>query len=255
MDHSFSRVRGRRASRADDKSSSATRGLCDRGHPDEHSDAAWYRMGDLAPSEAEERERDRQLLVQLFTPVDSRAAGGWATQLVKEFGTIGSIFAASTEARTRLTSDRRPAELLNAVHETAIHMLRLRASDQPVISSLSAVINYLMAVQGHQRIETLRTLYLDTQNRLLKDELVTPGLLDCAQLHMREVIKRALELDAASIILAHNHPSGDPAPSEKDVEVTRMLGWLANSVGLVLHDHLIIAAGGWYSFREQGLLS
>lgn len=123
-----------------------------------------------------------------------------------------------------------------------------------MISSLSDVINYLIAVQGHHRVETIRTLYLDTQNRLLKDELVTSGLLDRADLHLREVIKRALELDAASIILAHNHPGGNPTPSAQDIEVTRLLGWLANAVGIKVHDHVIVASDGWYSFRSNNLL-
>jgi DNA repair protein RadC len=103
-------------------------------------------------------------------------------------------------------------------------------------------------------VEQVRALFLDSRNRLIADEQQGRGTVNHTPLYPREVLKRALELKAAALILVHNHPSGDPTPSRADIELTRELASAAKALGLALHDHVIVGMGRWMSFRREGLL-
>ena len=113
---------------------------------------------------------------------------------------------------------------------------------------------YLQAVLQRERVEQFRILFLDTRNRLLADEAQSRGTVNHTPVYPREVVKRALELHATAIILVHNHPSGDPKPSRDDVEMTRAIRVAAEVLSVVLHDHVIVGNGRWFSFRKEGLL-
>src|SRR3546814_7222553 len=106
---------------------------------------------------------------------------------------------------------------------------------------------------AHQPVEEVRVLYLDRKNRLMADERQGRGTVDHTPLYPREVVKRALELGASALIVVHNHPSGDPTPSQADIAMTRQLTEAAAALGLVLPAHLIVARGGQTSFRSSGL--
>ena len=97
-------------------------------------------------------------------------------------------------------------------------------------------------------------LFLDTRNRLLADEAQAKGTVNHTPVYPREVVRRALELQATAIILVHNHPSGDPTPSRDDIEMTREVATAAKALSIVLHDHVIVGNGAWLSFRREGLL-
>jgi DNA repair protein RadC len=107
---------------------------------------------------------------------------------------------------------------------------------------------------AHIGIERVRVLHLDTKNRLIRDETVSEGTIDQSAVHVREVIGRAMELKAAAIILVHNHPSGDPQPSQQDIAITRQIIDAARPLGLSVHDHVIIGRHGHVSLRAQGLI-
>ena len=107
---------------------------------------------------------------------------------------------------------------------------------------------------GHEAVEQFRVLFLDRKNRLIADETQQSGTVDHAPVYPREVVKRALELGATALILVHNHPSGDPTPSQADIAMTREIKQAAEKLGIVVHDHLVIAAGGHASFRSLGLI-
>ena len=123
-----------------------------------------------------------------------------------------------------------------------------------VISSWDAVLDYCHTVMAHREIEQFRILFLDRKNVLIADEEQARGTVDHVPVYPREVVKRALELNASALILVHNHPSGDPTPSEADISVTQQIEAAAKVLGLSLHDHLIIGKSSELSFRAEGLL-
>ena len=110
---------------------------------------------------------------------------------------------------------------LRIVDVAALWLLRTQASAQPILSGWQALLDYLQADIAHIGIE--RVLYLNTKNSLIRDETISEGSIDQSPVHVREVIKRAMELGSAAIILVHNHPSGDPAPSRQDIALTRQI--------------------------------
>jgi DNA repair protein RadC len=123
-----------------------------------------------------------------------------------------------------------------------------------VVSSWGALLTYCRTVMAHREIEQFRILFLDTKNMLIADEAQASGTIDHVPVYPREVVKRALELNAASLILVHNHPSGDPTPSQPDIDMTQQIETAANALGITVHDHLIIGSAQELSFRAQGLL-
>lgn len=106
---------------------------------------------------------------------------------------------------------------------------------------------------AHEPREQFRALFLDVKNQLIADEVMNEGTIDHAPVYPREIARRALELSAASVILVHNHPSGDPKPSAQDVAITREIT-ATSAVGVKVHDHLVIGRNGAASFRTLGLL-
>jgi len=123
-----------------------------------------------------------------------------------------------------------------------------------VLNNWEKLLAYLNAVLARERIEQFRILFLDAKNRLIADEAQAKGTVNHTPVYPREVVRRALELQATALILVHNHPSGDPSPSRADVDMTREIGQAATMLGIVLHDHLIIGNGRHYSFRREGHL-
>jgi DNA repair protein RadC len=123
-----------------------------------------------------------------------------------------------------------------------------------VLANWQALLDYLRADMAHDGVERFRVLHLNTRNMLIRDEVMHKGTVDQAAVYVREVIRRALELGSAAIILVHNHPSGDPAPSRADIEVTRSIAEAGKRLNIALHDHLIIGTGGHASLRAQGLI-
>jgi DNA repair protein RadC len=124
--------------------------------------------------------------------------------------------------------------------------------DQPVLASWQALIDNLTVDMAHLKHE--RILYLDTKNRLVSDELLGEGSLDEAAIHPREVVKKALDLGAAALIVVHNHPSGSPEPSRADIAITNRIAEAARLLGITLHDHVIIGKEGHVRLRAKGLV-
>lgn len=144
--------------------------------------------------------------------------------------------------------------LIGAHRAAMMHTLRERVRLHPVMSGSSQVAAYLRAEMGSSSLECLRVLYLDASNRLLRDELAGEGTVDAVPFYPRKILERALELGAASLILAHNHPSGEALPSRMDVQRTGRFARTCRDLGIELHDHLIVCAGGVTSLRELGAL-
>lgn len=178
-----------------------------------------------------------------------------AKALLAEFGGMGGLFTADAEALMRVSGmGEVSVSAIKIVQATALRMLRSEASAQPVLASWQALLDYLHVDMAHRGTERVRVLHLNTRNMLIRDEVMSEGSIDEAALYVREVIRRAIDLGSASIILVHNHPSGDPAPSRADIDLTRKVAEAGKRLGIALHDHIIIGSSGHSSLRAMGLL-
>ncbi len=178
-----------------------------------------------------------------------------AYQLLREFGGIGGLLTASPEeiARVKGMGDTSVAAIRIA-HAAAIRLLRAEVADKPVLSNWQALLDYLRADMAHHGVERVRVLHLNTRNMLIRDELMGEGTVDEAPVYVREVIRRAMDLKSAAIILVHNHPSGDPSPSRADIDLTRSVIEAGKKLGIAVHDHVIVGTRGFTSLRGQGLI-
>ena len=143
---------------------------------------------------------------------------------------------------------------LKIVEAAAHRLARAKVMQKHVVSSWDALLDYCHTTMAHRETEQFRVLFLDRKNMLIADEEQAQGTVDHVPVYPREVVKRALELNASAIILVHNHPSGDPTPSDSDITMTQQVEDAAKALGLTLHDHLIIGKSRELSFRAQGYL-
>lgn len=165
------------------------------------------------------------------------------------------MLAAPAAAQKRvLGNERGVIAYLRTLRSAMLHALRREALDGPVLGNSKAVMDYLFAAMAHEPVEQLRILFLNTKNRLLLDETVAEGSVNVAPIYPREIVRRSLEVGATALILAHNHPSGDPRPSSEDIRVTRLIAAASGALDIRLHDHVIIARSGWISLRAAGYL-
>jgi DNA repair protein RadC len=170
------------------------------------------------------------------------------------FGSLGDIAAAEVGELGRLSGMTAAAILdLKLLRELSVRLSRSAACARPVLSSWCALVAYARTTLAHLPREQFRTLFLDRRNHLLRDELVADGTVDHAPVYPREIIRRALELSASSLILLHNHPSGDPTPSQADIAMTRQIVDAARVFGIQVHDHLVLGRQGTASFKQLGL--
>ncbi|ABC21536.1 RadC family protein [Rhodospirillum rubrum] len=177
-----------------------------------------------------------------------------AKALLATFGSFARVISASPEALRRVdgVGDAAVAALKTA-EASAHRLLKGEVMNQPVLGAWDRVLDYCHATMDHRPIEQFRVLFLDNRNRLIADELQQTGTINHTPVYPREVARRALELHAAAIIMVHNHPSGDPAPSAADQDMTLQVRDALRAVGVGLHDHIVVARGGHVSFRSQGL--
>lgn len=178
-----------------------------------------------------------------------------AKALINRFGSFAKVLAAPQKEllETRGLGPHSVAAL-KLVQASALRMAQAEVMEAPVLNNWDRLISYLTAALARERTEHFRVLFLDTRNRLIADEAQARGTVNHTPVYPREVVKRALELHATALILVHNHPSGDPTPSRADVEMTREVKQAASILSIVLHDHVIIGNGKWFSFRKEGML-
>lgn len=176
-----------------------------------------------------------------------------ATELLHCFGSLPAVLAADVHTLASIGGNAAAASHIALIHEAMAHAARAPILERPLIGDLAAVIDYFHALIGNAQEERLAVLFLDVKNRLIH-EMGVPGTIDQTPLPIRNVVKRGLAIGAASMIVAHNHPSGDSSPSRSDRETTRLLSSAGHSVDLRLLDHIVVARGEHFSFRAAGLL-
>jgi len=199
---------------------------------------------------------DYELLeLLLFLALPRRDAKPIAKALLARFGGFAETISAEPAQLAEVAGVGESAiAALKTVQAAALCLMRERAMTEPVLGNWEAVLAYCRASMAYRATEQFRVLFLNRKNALLADEVQQQGTVDHAPVYPREVVKRALELEASAIILVHNHPSGDPEPSRDDVAMTRAVKDAAERLGIALHDHVIVARGGFTSFRAAGLL-
>ena len=199
---------------------------------------------------------DYELLeLLLFYAVERIDTKPLAKRLLERFGTLGDIFAAEAAQLREFEIDQRTLVMFRALRESGRRLAERKVKDMPVLTNWQQLIDYCHAALAHEKTEQFRLLFLDRKNVLIADEVQQRGTIDHTPVYPREVVKRALELGAAALILVHNHPSGDPKPSREDIEMTREIKAAAGTLGIAIHDHLVIGRKGHASFRSLGLLS
>jgi len=214
------------------------------------------RMREKLLSAGPEALLDHELLeMVLFLALPRRDTKPIARALLARFGSFANAIAAPLpELREIEGLGEAGAAALRVVQAAALRLARAEVMDRPVLNNWDRLIAYLSAALARERVEQFRVLFLDTRNRLIADEAQARGTVNHTPVYPREVVRRALELQATALILVHNHPSGDPTPSRADIEMTREVKAAAASLGIVLHDHLVVGNGRHLSFRREGLL-
>jgi DNA repair protein RadC len=178
-----------------------------------------------------------------------------AKALIKRFGSFSRALAASPDALAEIDGMGEAAiTVLKTVQAAALLMQRQDLSQNPVLSSWKSVLDYCHSAMAHETIEQFRLLFLDGKNALIADEVQSHGTVNHTPVYVREVAKRALSLDASAVIMAHNHPTGDPSPSRDDIEMTKQVKIALEKIGIQLHDHIIIGRKGHVSLRSLGYL-
>jgi DNA repair protein RadC len=191
----------------------------------------------------------------LFRAIPRRDVKPLARALIDRFGDFGRVISAPADQLLQVP-DIGPAVVceLKLVEAAAQRLARARVMQRPVISSWDAVLDYCHTAMAHRDTEQFRVLYLDRKNVLIADEEQANGTVDHVPVYPREIAKRALELNASALILVHNHPSGDPTPSQSDIDMTARVQAACEALSLTLHDHLIVGKSTELSFRAAGYL-
>jgi len=178
-----------------------------------------------------------------------------ARLLIDTFGDFNRVITAPADRLLQVKGvGEALLQYLKIIEAAAHRMARSRVMQRPVISGWDAVLDYCHTTMAHRETEQFRVLFLDRKNVLIADEEQAKGTVDHVPVYPREVVKRALELNASALILVHNHPSGDPTPSEADIAMTSQIEAAAQALGLTLHDHLIVGKSTELSFRSAGYL-
>lgn len=199
---------------------------------------------------------DHEILEYLLAlAIPRRDTKPLAKQLIARFGSLGGVLTANWRALSNVggMGDTSVAAI-KIVQAATLRMLKQEVEARPILSSWQALLDYLQADMAYLGVERVRVLHLNSRNILIEDDHMGDGSIDSAAIYVREVIKRAVELSSASLILVHNHPSGAPDPSKQDITITRDIVQAARPLGISVLDHIIVGKGAHKSLRSLGLL-
>lgn len=199
---------------------------------------------------------DHEMLeMLLFLALPRRDTKPIARDLLTRFGGFGPVITASpAELRTVEGLGDAGIAALKLAQAAAVRLLKGDLAERPVLRSWDTLLDYLRASLRHEKTEQFRVLFLDARASLIADEVMGRGTINHAPVYPREVARRALELHASTVVLAHNHPSGIAVASRDDIAMTRDVVRALQPLGVGLHDHLIVAGNTCVSLRSQGLI-
>jgi len=199
---------------------------------------------------------DYELLeLVLFQAIPRRDVKPLAKDMIKRFGSFAEVISAPAERLAEVPGvGEGVATELHIIRAAAHKLIRGEIMNRSVVSNWSALLDYCRAAMAFETEEQVRVLFLDRKNAVMADEVQQTGTVDQAPIYPREVAKRAITLGASALILVHNHPSGDPTPSRADIDMTKQLAEACKSLGIALHDHVVIGRQGHASFKALGLI-
>lgn len=199
--------------------------------------------------------QDYELLeVLLFAAIPRRDVKPLAKKLLTEFKSLWALVNAPAERLVQSGLSESAASTLLVSGALALRAQKKEIVGGALLNNWQRMVDYCRMAMAHEAVEQFRLLFLDRKNRLLSEEVQQRGTIDHTPVYPREIVKRALELGAGALVLAHNHPSGDPTPSKEDIAMTRAVVDACRSLGIVVHDHVIIGRDGVASFKNLGLL-
>ncbi|NCC22640.1 MAG: JAB domain-containing protein [Alphaproteobacteria bacterium] len=191
----------------------------------------------------------------LFMAIPRRDVKPLAKELLARFGGFSGVMNASPRELTAVKGlSETSVAALKAVTASAHYLMRHEIMKRPVLNSWNRLIDFCQATMAHENREHFRILFLNKKNELIADEIQQSGTVDHTPAYPREIMKRALELGATALILVHNHPSGDPTPSQADVDMTRAVIEAGKPFAIVIHDHIVVSRNGYSSFKTMGLM-
>ena len=199
---------------------------------------------------------DYELLeLVLFRSIPQRDVKPLAKALITRFGSFAEVLAAAPERLQEVDGIGESVALdLKIVEAAARRLTKGALRERQILSSWADVIEYCRAAMAFAEREEFRILFLDKRNALIADEVQGSGTVDHTPVYPREIVRRALELNASAVLLVHNHPSGDPTPSSADIRMTQEIITVAKPKGIVVHDHIIVGRNGHTSFKGLKLI-
>lgn len=217
-----------------------------------HRDRLRERLGRAGPKSLSDYELLELVLFRAITRRDVKRA---AKDLMEKFHDISAVMSAPAEELKEIKGvGDRAVEEFRVIQAAALRLGQNKILKGDLLANWDDLVIYCRTKMAENKIEEFHVLFLDKQNRIIADEIMGRGTVDHTPVYTREVLKRALALGATALIIAHNHPSGDPSPSKADIEMTLKLRDQARGFNILLHDHLIVARGEVLSFKAQGLL-
>lgn len=207
-------------------------------------------------SSGHESLADYELLeLILFMAIPRRDVKPLAKALITEFGSFAGVINASTSALSKHNGiSETSAIAIKSIQGAAHRLMKQDIMHAPILNSRDRLNEYLSATMAHETKEHFRVLFLNKKNELILDEIQHSGTVDHTTAYPREIMKRAIELDATALILCHNHPSGDSSPSDADIVMTSQIVQAAKTFSIEVHDHIIVSKKGNTSLKSKGLM-
>ncbi len=199
--------------------------------------------------------QDYELLeVLLFAAIPRRDVKPLAKQLLGEFKNLWALINAAPERLMGFGLSEAAVTTIRVTGAIALRAQKKEIIGGALLNNWQRMVDYCRMAMAHETVEQFRLLFLDRKNHLIGEEVHQRGTIDHTPVYPREVVRRALEIGAGAIVLAHNHPSGDPTPSKDDIAMTRAIIEACRPLGILVHDHIIISKGETVSFKNKGLL-
>lgn len=191
----------------------------------------------------------------LFSSIPRKDTKPIAKQILAKLGSLSGAVYASADRLLAIdgVSPSVTASLL-LIREIIGRILKQEVKNKHVLSSWNELLEYLKVTMRDLQEEQFRVVFLNRKNLVLADEIQSEGTVDQTSLYPREVVKRALFYGATAIILVHNHPSGDPRPSQADIELTKEVVKACETFNITVHDHIVVGKKACFSFKAEYLL-
>jgi len=203
-----------------------------------------------SPSNLNDYEILEMLLFYIYPRIDVKIK---AKEIMHKFNNFKNLLH-NVDNDPNIDINHRLLCLLKLFKEIYVRSSKDVMQEAPVINNWKTLEDYCQSSIGNSKTEIFKILYLDSKNKLIKDETQDNGTIDQIAIYTREVVKKSLYYHAYSIILVHNHPSGNCKPSQADINITNKIKSALQYVDIKLLDHLIVTHNKCYSFHEHGLI-